>query len=292
MKKILVIGSLNLDMVTQVRHIPVVGETIIGGELEQNPGGKGANQTYMAARLGAPVAMLGAVGDDAGADILIKSLSGAGADVSRLLRKKGKNTGMAMICVDTEGNNSIIVIPGANAAFTKADIDGNMDLIEKSDIIVLQMEIPVETVAYAALKAKGCGKYVILDPAPAPEDFPADLYPLVDVLKPNETELSILTGLAHADIHLGRAVEILRSRGALNVLVTLGEKGVYLNGIECGEVQIPAKKVKVVDTTAAGDAFSAALAVGLAGGSSLEEAARYAVEIAALAVTRKGAQSF
>lgn len=291
MKRILVIGSLNLDMVTRVAHMPVAGETISGEGLELIPGGKGANQACAAGRLGASTAMLGAVGADSGADVVLRSLLAARVDISRIIRRENVNTGTALICVNADGDNSIVVIPGANATVSEKDIDVNIDMLKACDILILQMEIPVGTVLYAARKAKEYGKYVILDPAPAPESFPQELYRYVDVLKPNETELGILTGISDAGKNLPEAVKKLEAYGASNVIVTLGESGVYIKEKNCEAVTIAARKVKAVDTTAAGDCFTAALAVMLLEGGSLVEAARFANDAASVAVTRRGAQS-
>lgn len=290
MKKILVIGSLNLDMVTQVVHTPVAGETVLGRGLDLIPGGKGANQACAAGWLGASVTMLGAVGADSGAEIVLHSLADAGVDISRVIRRKDINTGTALICVNADADNSIVVIPGANATLLKADIEENEDLIKKCDMVILQMEIPIETIVCAARMAKKYGKYVILDPAPAPQNFPRELYQYVDILKPNETELGILTGISHAENALEEAAARLSALGVPNVVVTLGENGVFVKEENSVPVRITAKRVEAVDTTAAGDAFTAALAVRLSAGSSLVESAEFANEVAAAVVTRKGAQ--
>ena len=290
-KKVLVIGSLNVDMVTNVDHTPVAGETILGDKLDLIPGGKGANQACAAGRLGADVTMLGALGDDQYATISKKSLIDSGIDVSYLIQKKHTGTGVALITVDKEGDNSIVVIPGANAQLSKEDIDRNIGLMERSDIVVFQMEIPVETVLYAARKAKELNKLVILDPAPAPPEFPMELYRYVDVIKPNETELGILAKTENVLENLYEATELLKGYGIKHVIVTLGKKGVYVNSFNQGIEQIPSYEVQVVDTTAAGDSFTASLALMLAEGKGLMEAVRYANLVAAIVVMRKGAQS-
>lgn len=290
-KKVLVIGSLNVDMVTNVDHTPVAGETILGDKLDLIPGGKGANQACAAGRLGADVTMLGALGDDQYAMISKKSLIDSGIDVSYLITKKHTGTGVALITVDKEGDNSIVVIPGANAQLSKEDIDRNIGLMERSDIVVFQMEIPVETVLYAARKAKELNKLVILDPAPAPPEFPMELYRYVDVIKPNETELGILAKTENVLENLYEATELLKGYGIKHVIVTLGKKGVYVNSFNQGIEQIPSYEVQVVDTTAAGDSFTASLALMLAEGKGLMEAVRYANLVAAIVVMRKGAQS-
>lgn len=291
MKKILVIGSLNLDMVVNVDHTPVAGETILSDGMELIPGGKGANQAYGAGCLGADVTMLGAVGDDAYGDILLGSLKKAGVNVSRILRRDDSPTGIAIITVNREGDNSIVVAAGANGTLSREDLDRNLDLFKDSDMILFQLEIPMETVLYGAAKAKELGKTVILDPAPAPKRFPTELYQYVDIIKPNETELEILTGMEITEDNLFEAAEVLRSHGVKEVIVTFGGRGVFLNSEKWGTMRVPAKKVTAVDTTAAGDSFTAALAVMLSQNKNLKEAVEFANRVAAIVVTRKGAQS-
>ena len=291
MGKILVVGSLNVDMVMNVDHMPAEGETILCDGMTLVPGGKGANQACAAGRLGTDVAMLGAIGDDDYGALQLKSLSEAGVEVGGLLKKEGQNTGTAFITVNKSGNNSIVVVPGANSAFRPEDIEANRELIEQCEIMILQLEIPLDTVCYAAKLAKSLGKTVILDPAPVPEHFPEELYEYVDIVKPNETELGMLTGIAEAQKHLTEAAQVLKARGVKNVLVTLGGDGVYINPESGEEIRIPACKIKAVDTTAAGDSFTAALAAMLLNGESLEAAAEFANRVSAIVVTRKGAQS-
>lgn len=291
MGKILVVGSLNVDMVMNVDHMPAEGETILCDGMTLVPGGKGANQACAAGRLGTDVAMLGAIGNDDYGALQLKSLSEAGVEVGGLLKKEGQNTGTAFITVNKSGNNSIVVVPGANSAFRPEDIEANRELIEQCEIMILQLEIPLDTVCYAAKLAKSLGKTVILDPAPVPEHFPEELYEYVDIVKPNETELGMLTGIAEAQKHLTEAAQVLKARGVKNVLVTLGGDGVYINPESGEEIRIPACKVKAVDTTAAGDSFTAALAAMLLNGESLEAAAEFANRVSAIVVTRKGAQS-
>lgn len=291
MKKILVIGSLNMDMVVNVAHTPAVGETILTDRMSLIPGGKGANQACAAGHLGADITMLGAVGDDTYGDILIESLKKSGVNVSGIIRRKGENTGIALITVNSAGDNSIVVVSGANATLSCEDIDRHRELLQEADIILFQMEIPAATVRYAAKMAKSLGKTVILDPAPVPENFPDELYRYVDVLKPNETELHMLTKTDRIETRLPEAVGLLKAKGIKNVLVTLGENGVYLDAEDTGVSKIPALKVEAVDTTAAGDSFTAAMAVMLSQGKNLKEAAVFANQVSAIVVTRKGAQS-
>ncbi|MCU6725283.1 Ribokinase [uncultured Clostridium sp.] len=290
MGKILVIGSLNIDMVMKVDHMPTVGETILCDGMKLVAGGKGANQACAAGRLGTDVTMLGAIGNDSHGEMQRDSLQRSGVDVSGLITKERVSTGTAFITVNKEGNNSIVVVQGANAQFTPEDIEAHRDLLEECEIVILQLEIPMDTVLYAVKLARTLGKTVILDPAPVPEHFPEELYQYVDIIKPNESELSRLTGIADAQNHLEEAVQIVKDHGVKNVLVTLGGDGVYLDTENEPPVHIPAKKVEVVDTTAAGDSFTAALAAMLLEGKTLKEAAEFANQVSAIVVTREGAQ--
>ena len=290
MSKILVIGSLNIDMVMKVDHMPTVGETILCDGMKLVAGGKGANQACAAGRLGTDVTMLGAIGNDSHGEMQRDSLQRSGVDVSGLITKERVSTGTAFITVNKEGNNSIVVVQGANAQFTPEDIEAHRDLLEECEIVILQLEIPMDTVLYAVKLARTLGKTVILDPAPVPEHFPEELYQYVDIIKPNESELSRLTGIADTQNHLEEAVQIVKDHGVKNVLVTLGGDGVYLDTENESPVHIPAKKVEVVDTTAAGDSFTAALAAMLLEGKTLKEAAEFANQVSAIVVTREGAQ--
>lgn len=293
MKKLLVIGSLNLDMVVNVDHTPVVGETILSDQMQLIPGGKGANQACAAGKLGVDVALLGAVGRDSYGEIQKKSLREAGVDVSKLVCREDSATGIAMITVNSEGDNCIVVVSGANSTLSPEDIDNNRKLLEECDVVIFQLEIPLDTVCYAAKLAKELGKTVILDPAPVPKEFPEELYQYVDVIKPNETEMAMLMGISDTEIeeHLPEAASELRARGVKNVVVTLGGKGIFIDSEELGVCRIPAMKVDAIDTTAAGDSFTAALAAKLMEGKNLKEAAEFANCVSAIVVTRKGAQS-
>lgn len=290
MKKILVIGSLNVDMVVHVDHIPVVGETILADtNAELVPGGKGANQAFAVGKLGGDVTMFGAVGDDSYAEIEKQSLSSANVDISNLLVKEGINTGLAWITVNAAGNNSIVVLQGANKALSVQDIEAHEDLIKNTDIVVLQLEIPIDIIIYAAKCAKKHGKMVILDPAPVPKHFPQELFQYIDIIKPNETEFAQILGEPVTDYV--SASNILRQKGVPVVIVTLGPHGLFINSTETGTVNIDASPAEVVDTTAAGDTFTAALAVQLSAGKSLLEAVKYANKASSIVVSRKGAQS-
>ena len=291
MGKILVIGSLNVDMVMNVDHMPAEGETILCDKMTLVPGGKGANQACAVGHLGSDVTMFGCIGDDEYGERQIESLTQAGVNVSGIIRKPTEHTGMAFITVNSKGNNSIVVVPGANATFSPEDIDAHRELIETCEIVILQLEIPLQTVCYVAKLAKSLEKTVILDPAPVPSTFPEELYQYIDIIKPNETEMARLTGEGCELESIRKAVGQLENKGVQNILVTLGEQGAYLKEKDKSGVLIPARKVKAVDTTAAGDAFTAALAVMLLEKKSLTEAAEFASLVSSIVVTRHGAQS-
>ena len=291
MKKILVIGSLNMDTVIETPSMPEVGETISGRNITHIPGGKGANQAYSIGKLGGDIAMLGAVGDDSKGQKLIENLKSAGVDVSRVQVLRNTPTGQAFITVDDKGENSIIIIAGANGKVTKKLIDNNMDLLTQSDIVIMQLEIPLEIVEYIKDLVKNEKKIIILDPAPAVKEIPDSMWEGIDYIKPNETELQILTGM---DVSNKKNIEIaarsLIKKGVKNVIVTLGGEGcMYIN--ENTEEFFPAYHVNVVDTTAAGDCFTAAFALALSQGKNWQEAIGFGQKASAIAVTRKGAQT-
>lgn len=287
-KKILLVGSLNMDLVIEMKRMPLVGETVAGESLAYIPGGKGANQAYAAAKLGGAVTMLGCVGTDSMGDALLESLKESGTDIAHLKRSADTSTGMAMIYVDPMGNNSIVVLGGANTCCDICYLQEKDALFAEADYVMLQMEIPHEAVFYAARRAKELGKTVILNPAPAPAptDLPDELWEQIDYLTPNETELATLCG----QLEIKDAAAELLKRGVGNVLVTLGEKGALLLNRQ-GEAFFPARAVAAADTTAAGDCFHGAFAVSLAEGKELSEAIAFANLASSIAVTRKGAQS-
>lgn len=290
-KRILVIGSLNMDMVIEMRRMPSIGETVMGDNLAYVPGGKGANQAYAAGKLGGQVTMLGCVGADSMGDSLLESLSGAGVHTEYIGRSRTQPTGTAVIYVDQEGDNSIVVVPGANGVCDRAYLEQHDLLIQESDYVLFQLEIPHDAVAYGIHKAKEYGKTVILNPAPAPDYLPDDLWQDIDYLTPNETELLKMTGqnVFSMENVLAGARQLL-AKGIKNVLITLGDKGVLLVNHNT-ESLFPARKVQAVDTTAAGDCFNGALAAGIAEGMDLEEAVTFANRASSIAVTRKGAQT-
>lgn len=291
MQKILVVGSLNMDLVAYVEEMPAKGETVLSKSFGRAPGGKGANQAYAVGRLGAQVSMIGAVGNDENGLLLIDNLKKANVDVRAVTILEEAPTGCAHIAVDRHGNNSIIVIPGTNSLLTPAILDKHICRFDECGIVMLQLEIPIETVLYAAKLAKERGKTIILDPAPAVKDIPQELFQMVDIIKPNEGELATLTGMrADTAEHIDAASRRLLDRGVKAVIVTLGERGAMLVTSE-GCDAYPVGAVDVVDTTAAGDSFIAALAYALSDGMDMACAIRTANEVSSIVVTRKGAQS-
>ena len=289
MSKILVIGSLNMDHIVHVPHMVKQGETILAeDDLRFVPGGKGANQAYAIGKLGGDVCMLGKVGKDEAGKSMLQNLSEVAVDTSKI-ELSDASTGTAWICVNEEGDNSIVVIPGANKQVDIPYIEKNLSEIQESEMLILQLEIPIETVCFAAKEAKQRGKLVILDPAPAKAGLPAELFSYVDILKPNETELAILTGM-DASTKVEDMVKELRKLYKGTLVVSMGEKGVLIDDGERSS-RLPARKTTVVDTTAAGDSFVAGMALKLVENKSLEEAIEYAQKLASIVVSRSGAQS-
>lgn len=292
--KILVVGSLNMDLVAFAPRIPVPGETLTGHTFLSVPGGKGANQAFAAARLGADVAMLGRVGADDLGRQLRENLSGAGCDVRGVMTTADTTTGIALIFVADSGQNSIVIVAGANGKLSPEDVAAMSSRFDGVAQVLLQLESPIATVVAAAQAARRAGARVILDPAPAPSSaLPAELLAHVDILTPNETEAAILTGAAPRRMNPEEAIEVgrlLRSMGPGTVIVKLGEQGVALITAEGSQV-LQAPSVAAVDSTAAGDIFNAALAAALSDGGEIAAACRFANRAAALSVTRRGAQS-
>ncbi len=286
MKPILVIGSLNADLVVRVPHFPLAGETLSGDDLQVIAGGKGANQAVAAARMGATVHMLGAVGQDAFGPMLMNNLQASGVDVSQVKIKESA-TGTAVITVNAAGENQIVLSAGANALVSAAEID----FINFADygLLLLQLEIPLSVVAYAAQKACAAGCKVILNPAPA-QALSTELLKNIEIIIPNETELKQLTSCQSDDVSgMADCARSLIKQGVRTVLLTLGANGsLLINSDE--EKHIPAYTINPVDTTAAGDAFIGGVAAWLAQGHSVEEAMRVGNACGALAASKFGAQ--
>ncbi len=287
--RIVVLGSSNTDLVVRAPRIPGRGETVLGREYVMVSGGKGANQAVAAARLGADVAFVGRIGRDAFGDRALDALRAERIDVCGVVRDDAAS-GVALIVVDEHGENAITVAPGANAALTPEDVNASRGLIEGAAVLLLQLETPLPAVRRAASIARAAGVTVILNPAPA-RALGDELLAAVNVLTPNEAEARAVATLRPDDeTPLGRCAELLRSRGAENVVVTLGPRGALLAAGGPEEL-IPGIYVRPVDTTGAGDAFNGALAVALAQGRPLPYAVRFAVLASALSVTREGAQT-
>lgn len=287
--EVVVVGSLNADLVVRVSDRPGAGETVLGSDLATYPGGKGANQAVAAGRVDGSVAMIGRVGADGHGALLRESLAAAGVDAGHV-RDTDRPTGVAMIIVDSDGDNSIVVSPGANGVLTPDDVAAAREMIASAPLLCLQLEIPFDTLGAAAALAAEAGTRMVLNLAPAAA-VDADVLKLCDPLVVNEHEAAFLLGgeVDAAQDPAGVAA-MLRELGARSVVITLGSAGAYAADA-AGEAHLPAPKVSVVDTTGAGDAFVGALAVRLARGDSLGTAAAYAVKVGSLAVQREGAQS-
>lgn len=289
-QKILVVGSSNTDMVIQTDHLPVAGETILGGTFFMNPGGKGANQAVAIVRLGGKVTFICKTGRDVFGYQSHQLFEDEGIDTSYILSDSKFPSGIAMITVDNKAENCITVAPGANMNLTPHDLAKAKSAIDEADIILLQLEIPMETVEYVARTAKEQNKKVVLNPAPArvlSEELLSSLY----LITPNETEAELISGQKVTDVETAiKAAEIMRAKGVKNVIITMGSKGAFVYTDTVCEL-VPAYKVKAVDTTAAGDIFNGALIVALSEGRDWIEAVRFACKASAIAVTRVGAQS-
>jgi ribokinase len=290
-KRLLVVGSINLDLVVVAPKIPHAGETISGTSFNTFPGGKGANQAYAAARLGTPVSMIGKLGNDAFGVQLRSNLESVGVDTSAV-EVVSTSSGIAQITTAENGENVIVVVAGANGHVSPADLDRHLNVIRNSSIILAQLEIPLETVAYLAELAGREGIPLVLDPAPA-QPLPSPLLHSVEWLTPNESEACTLLGLSAKELTMDKleeSAELLLRHGCRNVILKLGHRGCYLALANGMRVLVPSYKVKAVDTTAAGDAFNGAFASSLVQGNDPMGSARWACAVAAVSVTRHGAQ--
>jgi ribokinase len=289
MKSILVFGSINMDLVTRTPRLPVAGETLQGHEFFTVPGGKGANQAVAVARLGIPTQMVGRVGNDEFGRQLLAGLQATGMQLDGILQDKTTRSGIAVITVDDAGENNIIVISGANGQIDQTDVERLSRQLPGAAALLMQLEIPLPVVQLAAQAAHLAGVSVILDPAPA-QSLPLELYPLVDIMTPNQLEASQLVGFAvDGQETAAQASEVLRQRGVGTVIVKLGDRGVFCANAE-EAFFVPAFPVQAIDTVAAGDAFNGALAVALAEGRSLQEAVVWGAAAGALCATKPGAQ--
>lgn len=292
MKSILIIGSLNMDASVSVDRFPVTGETVLGKSVRFVPGGKGANQAVAAGRLadGTNVAMAGCVGDDSFGEVLINGLKKSNVDASMIRVCQNCSSGFAVVSVDQNGNNEIIVIPGSNGLCDDDYIHAVDSVIAEADYVVFQLETPAEAVYNAIRRCKEMGKTVILNPAPAPDSIPGDILMLVDYLTPNETELMHLCGRTGTCLEdYIAAAKSFVDAGVANVVVTLGGQGALVVNQNVSQV-VPGYKVDAVDTVAAGDCFNAAMVVALSEGRELLDAVRFANKAASFSVSRPGAQ--
>jgi ribokinase len=287
---VLVFGSINMDLVVRTPRIPQPGETLTGHSFETVPGGKGANQAVAVARLGIATRMVGRVGNDQFGQTLVAGLTASGVDCAAVVQDATTHSGVAMITVDDASENNIVIVPGANGKLDQTDIQRLEPLLADAQVLLLQLEVPLAEVVAAARVAKQAGLTVILDPAPARTDLPPDLYPLIDIITPNQVETGQLVGFPVPDLSTaGQAIQELQRRGVKTVITKLGKQGALCQ-TETDRFEIPAFPVTAVDTVAAGDAFNGGLAAGLAAGLPLSQAARQAAAVAALSVTKPGAQ--
>jgi ribokinase len=287
---IIVVGSSNTDMVIKAAKFPLPGETILGSEFFLFPGGKGANQAVAAARLGGNVIFIAKVGNDIFGEQALQQFKREGIITDYIAKDPDRPSGVALITVDSKGENTIAVAQGSNGALSPDDVQKAESEFEKSDIVLTQLETPLQTILHVAKLVGKFQKRLILNPAPGMK-LPDDLFPSLYLITPNELETEVLTGISVKDnSSIKRAAEKLKEMGVANVIITLGSEGAYLYN-DAGGKHIPTKKVKAVDTTAAGDVFNGALAVALSENRTLEQAAEFANHAAAISVTKMGAQA-
>ena len=288
--RIIVVGSTNTDMVIKAHHLPVPGETILGGDFFMNPGGKGANQVVAVARLGGNATFIAKIGRDLFGRQAVDILQKEGINTEYIFEDKEKNSGVALITVDEQAENCIVVAPGANATLDKNDIDCAICEIEKANWILMQLETPIKTVKYVTQIAARKNIKVILNPAPA-SSLPLDLLSQLYMITPNKTEAGIIAGMEVTDITSAKeAARIIHQKGVNIVIITLGSDGALIYEKEQFEI-VESMKVVAIDTTAAGDTFNGALVVALSEGKSVLDAVRFATRAASISVTKLGAQS-
>ncbi len=286
---IVVVGSSNTDMIIKVAHLPLPGETILGGELTKAAGGKGANQAVAAARAGGKVNFIARVGDDIFGESAINGFMEDNINVDWVLKDAEAPSGVAQIFVADDGENCIAVASGANARLSVEDIENARDVIESADILLTQLETPVETISKAISIARENGKTVILNPAPA-QPLPDELLAKLSVITPNETEAELLTGVEVVDeASAAVATASLKEKGVESVIITMGSKGAFVDH-DNEQYMVPGFMVEAVDTTAAGDTFNGALTVALSQKKNFKDAVKFANAAAALSVTKLGAQ--
>lgn len=290
MKKVIVFGSINMDLVTRTPRLPVRGETLLGYDFFTAPGGKGANQAVAVARLGVPAYMVGRVGKDSFGAQLLDSLQEFGVRSEGVLMNEAASSGVAVIAVDDAGDNHIIIVAGANGQVDREDVKRLSHLLPGAAALLLQLEVPLQSVYLAAQAAQQASCKVILDPAPARQDIPDELYPLVDIITPNEVEAGQLVGFSvDGPESAAEAAAILHQRGVGTAIIKLGAQGVFCATLE-EEFFVPAFSVEAVDTVAAGDAFNGGLAAALAEGHSLRKAVVWGAAAGAISATKAGAQ--
>jgi ribokinase len=287
--RIVVVGSLHMDLTVRANSIPRIGETVLGSEFKMAPGGKGANQAVAAAKLGASVTMVGRVGTDSFGEELIKNAINHAINTDFIVADPKANTGLALIMVDRKGENIIAVAPGADFECVREDIDRADSALKSADVLLTQLETPLTFVHYAIDRAFSYGVKVILNPAPA-QKLPNGLFKKVHILVPNEHEAEVLTGIRIENLKSAKmSVDLLMKKGAENVALTMGKRGTVV-GTKERKTHVGVPRVSPVDTTGAGDAFCGALAVGISAGKELTEAVFYANCAGALKTTKMGAQ--